>query len=84
MVQITRAGKNQLVKIITSEMIRQSPPALLETSARMRKVGTTMKKWMTTRAIRSVKPPKYAAAVPTTAEITVVPIDTVRAIISDR
>ena len=39
---------------------------------------------MISRMMRSVVPPKYAAAVPTIAEITVVPIETVRAIISER
>ena len=37
---------------------RESPPALLDTRARMRKVGITIRKWITKSVVRSIMPPK--------------------------
>lgn len=71
---------NNMMTAITIQL----PPERFEKRARIKKVGTTMRKWMTPSTTRSKEPPKYAAAAPTTAEITVVPVETISAMINER
>ena len=82
--QTIRAGYIHPMTMRTTVRTFQSPPEPATRSATRRKLGMMSMKWMKARMALSARPPRKAAIDPMKADMAVVAIETVRAMVSDR